>query len=62
MFVRLAEMYFWTLKIIEIIVALPSEHSPQTPAYASTQRSKKSSGIYISPKYSAHNRYQNMEI
>ena len=44
------------------IVALHSEHSPQTPAYASTQRSKKSSGIYISSKYSAHNRYQNMEI
>ena len=36
-------------------VALSSVQSPQTPAYASTQYSKKfSSGIYISWKDSAH--------
>jgi len=29
-------------------VALSSKHGPQTPAYASKQWSKKSSGIYIS--------------
>ena len=44
-------------------VALSSVQSPQTPAYASTQYSKKfSSGIYISWKDSAHNHYQNMTI
>ena len=34
--------------LIEMPVALSSEQSPQTPAYASTQNSKKiSSGIYF---------------
>ena len=35
-------------------VALSSEHGPKTPAYASKQWSKKSSGIYISSNDSAH--------
>ena len=35
-------------------VALSSEHQPKTPAYASKQKSKKSSGIYISSKQILH--------
>ena len=51
------------LQIIKIMhevihVASPSERQPQTPAYASTQKSKKSSGIYISSNDSEHNQYQ----
>ena len=35
-------------------VALSSVHQPKTPAYASKQSSKKSSGIYISSKQILH--------
>ena len=46
---------------INHIVALSSEHQPKTPAYASTQWSRKiSSGIYISMEDSEHKHNQNM--
>ena len=52
----------WTILDSSAVVASPSEHQSQTPAYASTQWSKgNSSGIYISVEDSAHKQYQNMK-
>ena len=44
--------------MVFVIVALSNVHQPKTPAYASKQWSKKSSGIYISSNDSAHKQYQ----
>ena len=62
-FLKIPDYFFASLMLL-IIVASPSEHEPQTPAYASTQYSKKflQAYIFLGWKDSAHNHNQNMNI
>ena len=59
-FLKIPDYFFASLMLL-IIVASPSEHEPQTPAYASTQYSKKflQAYIFLGWKDSAHNHNQN---